>query len=78
MGIWDNPKIKRLYRFEAEVIRLVGYNVLAKFPPGLRDGMWCNAHMSMSNPEAGASRFVTDVVKRHHSYLFDLVDIRPV
>ena len=70
MSLWDDPKVKYLYEFEAAVVTLLGgYKPL---PKGLRDGLWCNAHMWHAidlNAELGAVRFVLDVLARYHPHL---------
>jgi hypothetical protein len=70
MSVWDDPKIKYLYEFEAAVATLLGgYQPL---PSGLRDGLWTNAHMWHGiglDVDLAAVRFVLDVVARYHPHL---------
>lgn len=46
------------------VLRAIG-----QFPTGLRDGLWCNAHMWHGvglDAELAAVKFVVEVVERFH------------
>jgi hypothetical protein len=66
------PKMKYLFAFEAAVIGLVGLEGMQRFPTGLRDGLWCNAHMWHGiglDAELAAVKFVTDVVEKYHPHL---------
>ena len=64
--MWHDPKTKYLFAFEAAVIELVGLDGLRQFPTGLRDGLWCNAHMWHGmglDAELAAVKFVVEVVE---------------
>ncbi len=66
------PKMQYLYAFEAAVWELIGLEGMRKFPPGLTDGLWCNAHMYYGtglDAELAAVKFVTDVVERYHPHI---------
>jgi hypothetical protein len=65
--MWNDPNSKYLFAFEAAVIALIGgYEQARKFSTGLRDGLWCNAHMWHGiglDAELAAAKFVGEVVE---------------
>ena len=71
--MWNDPKSKYLFAFEAAVFALLGgYEQARKFPTGLSDGLWINAHFWHGiglDAELAANRFVTDVVAKYHPQL---------
>ena len=71
--MWNDPKSKYLFAFEAAVFALIGgYEQARLFPTGLRDGLWCNAHMWRGiglDADLAAIKFVTDVIEQFHSHL---------
>ena len=72
VNIWEDPKTKYLYTYEAAVIALIGYEGLSHFTTGLRDGMWANAHMYYGlglDAELAAVKFVVEVVEKYHMRL---------
>jgi hypothetical protein len=63
------PSQTPVFAFEAAVVELVGLEGLRQFPTGLRDGLWCNAHMWHGmglDAELAAVKFVVEVVERFH------------
>lgn len=72
--MWNDPKSKYLFAFEAAVMALLGngYSSMANAPTGLKDGLWCNAHMWHGiglDADLAAVKFVTDVIAPYHSRL---------
>ena len=70
--MWNDPKGKYLFAFEAAVIELVGLDGLRQFPTGLRDGLWVNAHWWHGvglDADLAAVKFVTDVIEEYHPHL---------
>lgn len=70
--MFNDPKTKYLYAVEAGVIALVGLDGLRQFSTGLRDGMWCNAHMYHGlglDADLAAVKFVNEVIAVWHPWL---------
>jgi hypothetical protein len=67
-----DEKLTYLYSFEAVIRELVGIEGMQQFSTGLRDGMWCNAHMYHGmglDCELAAVKFFTEVIVRYHYHL---------